>query len=609
MNQANHPEIIQTLGKIAACRSEVQDIVTFLGAISLWRPGMALKKECGEILDIIDDNERRFERKLMIAVIGPGGSGKSTLVNALAGIDDLSDAGNKRPTTTEVVWVCRSPGDVDFLDPIFNPEDVRVIAEPGAHQIEHLLLVDTPDIDSTHQAAHKPLVKRVIEMADVLLCVFNSENPKTRDQVDFFHPYVQRFHGESIIGILNKCDRVDERELKEVILPDFTQHISNAWERPLTSVYCISARRHLKDPNWDVNAGPKHNFDQYVDLEDLVTGTYSLSNITADRRLKNVQQLRDFAHNEVQDAIQQCKTSLQAASSRMRDVEKTALKEAFETLKSEGTGQVLGVNVLLYQKIAQRWFGPVGWLIAVWARILIFGTGLMALFRFGNPVRQILGIISSLRHFKEAEASIAAGEKSDQLGAAMGKYRMAVLKKWPEVADMLVQGGFEESVRQAETGMADQYELNETLSVMWQETLGSTIEKTARHFSGMWLQILLNIPSISMLAHIGWLTVKHYFAEDYLATDFFIHAFLTVGIVMFLSFFLFQVFLRMLSGPERIITRAFEQVNTRLDPLQRMSIGPVFKQLDKLIGAEPPPPGDLAKGTPDEVIPPIDSPI
>jgi len=55
---------------------------------------------------------------------------------------------------------------------------------------------------------------------------------------------------------------------------------------------------------------------------------------------------------------------------------------------------------------------------------------------------------------------------------------------------------------------------------------------------------------------------------------------------MFLSFFLFQAFLRMLSGPERIITRAFEQINIQLDPLQRMAIGPVFQQLDKLLGAE-----------------------
>ena len=586
MNQANHPEIIQALGKIAAFRDEVQSMATMMEATPLWRPGKALTKECREVIALIDDHEKRFDRKLMVAVIGPGGSGKSTLVNALAGIDGLSDAGTNRPTTTEVVLLCRSIRDADFLDPLFNPEELQVITDAGAFRLEHLLLVDTPDIDSTHRAAHTPLVKKVIEMADVLLCVFNSENPKTRDQADFFHPYVQRFHGESLIGILNKCDRVEEHELKDVILPEFKQHITKAWERPLTSVFCISARRHLRNPNWDVNAGPKHAFDQFDDLEDLVTGTYSRPDFTTDRRLNNVQQLRNFAYNEVHETIRGCKTPLSQATLRMRAVEKKALNEAFEALKHEGTGQVLGVNVLLYQKLAQRWFGPVGWLIALWARILIFGTGLMALFRFGNPVRQIMGIVSSLRHFKEAKASIAAGEKNDQLGAAMRKYRLAVLSEWPEIADLLVQGGFEESVRQPDTGMSDQLELNATLSTMWQERLGSTIEKTARRFSGMWLQLLFNIPTIGMLAHIAWLTVRHYFAQDYLATDFFVHAFLTAGIVMFLSFFLFQACLRMLSGPERIINRAFEQINVHLDPRQRMSIGPVFKQLDILLGSQ-----------------------
>jgi GTPase SAR1 family protein len=586
MNQVNHSEIIRAHGAIAACRNEIQGTARFLETVPLWRPGAALKKECREILDLMDTHEKRLERKLMVAVVGPGGSGKSTLVNSLAGIDGLSQAGTMRPTTTKIVLVCRWPGDAGFLDPLFNPEDLQVISDSDATRMDHLLLVDTPDIDSTHQAVHRPLVKRVIEVADVLLCVFNSENLKTRDQVDFFYPYVQRFHGESIIGILNKCDRVDERELKEVMLPDFKRHIARAWERPMLSLFCISARRHLKNPGWDANAGPRHDFDQYGDLVDLLTGISHLPGAVTERRLNNVEVLRKLARSEVQKTIQSCKGPLQKAASRMRDVETIALKKAFETLKKEGTGQVLGVNVLLYQKLAQQWFGPVGWLIALWARILIFGTGLMALFRFGNPVRQIMGVISSLRHFRDTEASIAAGEKGEQLGPAMRTYRVAVLKEWPEIADMLVQGGFEESVRQPNTGLSDQHELNETLSAMWQETLGATIEKTARRFSGVWLQFLFNIPTVGILAHLAWLTVKHYFAEDYLTTDFFIHAFLTAGIVMFLSFFLFQACLRMLSGTERIIARTFERVNIELDPLQRMSIGPVFSQLFRLLENE-----------------------
>ena len=44
MNQANHPEVIQALGKIAGCKNEVQSLATLLEAVPLWRPGSALKK-------------------------------------------------------------------------------------------------------------------------------------------------------------------------------------------------------------------------------------------------------------------------------------------------------------------------------------------------------------------------------------------------------------------------------------------------------------------------------------------------------------------------------------------------------------------------------------
>ena len=44
MNQANHPEIIQALGKIAAFRDEVQSMATMMEATPLWRPGKALNK-------------------------------------------------------------------------------------------------------------------------------------------------------------------------------------------------------------------------------------------------------------------------------------------------------------------------------------------------------------------------------------------------------------------------------------------------------------------------------------------------------------------------------------------------------------------------------------
>ncbi len=67
------------------------------------------------------------------------------------------------------------------------------------------------------------------------------------------------------------------------------------------------------------------------------------------------------------------------------------MRQAATAFRGDGNALMPGINVRLYQQLAQRWLGPVGWLVAVWTRILVFGTGIASLLRFGNPVRQIVG--------------------------------------------------------------------------------------------------------------------------------------------------------------------------------------------------------------------------
>ncbi len=583
MGKVSSTKTIQAMGKIASSRYEVQSLIELLEAVPLWRPASALQKECREVLDLIDNQERRFDRKLCVVVIGPGGAGKSTLVNALAGRDDLTSVGIRRPTTQHVVLVCQSSGDTDYITSEFDSPAVEVVVEPAALHSGHYILVDTPDIDSTHQNSHQKIVSDIIDMADVLICMFNAENPKTRDHVDFFRKYVQRFDGESLIGVLNKCDRLDERELKGHIITEFQDYITKAWKRPLRSLFCISARRHLNRPNWDHNAEPKHEFDQYQALEKILMDVSNLTNGTLERRLKNIQEMVRFVSLEVQKAVQEQRQHMEAAWSHITTMQKHGQKSALDVIKKYSTGQTMGVNVKLYQKIAQQWFGPVGWLIALWTRILIFGTGMMALFRFGNPIRQIMGILSSIRHLKDSKASVETLNNGDMLEAAARQYRMAYLSAWPEIAERLVQGGWSPAVRVVDTQVKSGSVLGEGLLYQWQETLEWTIETASRRFSSMWLQLLLNIPSIALLAHIAWLTAKHYFAADYLSTDFFIHAFITAGIIMFLSFFLFQAALGLCYRPRRIMALSLEQVHLHLDSDQIVPVGPISEQLQRLL--------------------------
>ena len=134
---------------------------------------------------------------------------------------------------------------------------------------------------------HRQVLDRVISASDVLICMFDAENPKRRDHVDFLAPYIRRFDGESLLAVLNRCDRLAEEELSSRILPEFSAHLAAAWDREVDTVFCTSARSHLNDPGWDPAATPRHAFDQFEDLRRQIFGAFNRAGFVVDRRLTN----------------------------------------------------------------------------------------------------------------------------------------------------------------------------------------------------------------------------------------------------------------------------------------------------------------------------------
>ncbi|MGD9363852.1 MAG: ATP-binding cassette domain-containing protein, partial [Desulfobacterales bacterium] len=84
---------LKALGKIEGFKNDLNVLRSTLADLSLWLPATRLTKQCDEAIQMIDGIAERFERKLVVTIVGPCGAGKSTLLNALAGIDDLSPTG------------------------------------------------------------------------------------------------------------------------------------------------------------------------------------------------------------------------------------------------------------------------------------------------------------------------------------------------------------------------------------------------------------------------------------------------------------------------------------------------------------------------------------
>jgi GTPase SAR1 family protein len=574
---------IKALGKIEGFKHDVRMLCNAIDQAPMWQPGAGLRKQSDEVLRMIDHLEARFERKLIVTIIGPCGSGKSTLLNALAQVDNLSETGHRRPTTQSIVVLSRETKDADHLKEQLGVSHVDMRSSPAAASLEHVLLIDTPDTDSTQQEKHIHLVQNAIAISDILICMFDAENPKRKDHVDFLAHYVRLFNGDALVVVINKCDRQDKKELTEIIVPEFLEFIKTAWEKPIQKTFCISARQHLQDPQWDSTARPKHDFDEFIDLKQMIFGTFNQPGYSIDRRIENAQSLRDYILEEATLEIQTDSKILRETKQHIREAEKNALNSALSAFKKGDSKRMLGINVLVYQKLAQRWLGPVGWLIAMWARILIFGTGIVAMFRFGNPVRQLAGMVSSLFHFKESKSATVEAERSDWIDFAMRDFRLSVLQDWPDIAESLVNARFERRVRKIEYVLSDNTTLNQNLSSLWGDALDHTMETASQNLSGLILQILFNLPVIGILGHVGWITARDYFTGQYLSSDFFLHAFLTIVITLFLSFFVFQGCVRLAAGPERITRRAFEKMKHQVEQFQPISMNPVGEQIDTLL--------------------------
>lgn len=582
MNFNQQTAALKALGRLEGIKNDLNLTSSRLGSLSLWLPATPLKKQCDEAIRMICDIAERFDRKLVATIVGPCGAGKSTLLNALAGVDDLSRVGHQRPTTGNVIIFSGHHQDAGPLIEKLGIESVEVKSSPAAALLEHVLLIDTPDTDSTAYRKHSPLVRNAIAQSDMLICVFDSENPKRRDHADFLAPFVQRFNGESLVGVINKCDRQDEQELKQHILPDFFEYLQTAWHGNVDRMLCVSARRHLLDPQWDETAGPKHDFDQFEDLQQLIFDNINRAEYVVDRRLENSRTLRNFIYQEVRQEISDHKPSLLKAVGQIQEAEKASLLNAVSAMKNDDSRQLFGVSLMVYQKLSQRWVGPMGWMIAVWARLLILGSGIAALFRFGRPVSQIMGMISTWRRFKDSKSAVDDMTHHERVNAGLRTYRLNTMRNWPDIAESLVNGGFDLSVRRFEDMLSGGDVFNAKLTATWSDALEQEIERISRKLSGFLLQILFNIPAFGILGYTGWLTLQRFFEGSYLSGNFFLHALWSIGIVMILSFFILQICIRLAGSAERITGKALDAIKHQIEELDGMPNTPVLEQLESV---------------------------
>ena len=144
---------------------------------------------------------------VLVALAGGTGSGKSSLLNALAG-EEVSAPGAMRPTTAEpVAWIPSNPepGLTRLLD------DLGIETRIGQDLYPGLAILDLPDIDSV-VIDHRVRVERLLPLVDSVVWVVDPEKYQDarlhRDHLEPLAPHADRF-----VFALNQIDRVGAGEV------------------------------------------------------------------------------------------------------------------------------------------------------------------------------------------------------------------------------------------------------------------------------------------------------------------------------------------------------------------------------------------------------------
>jgi len=144
--------------------------------LALWAeeaPNWPAARTCRALIQRLKERSKllrlRVDRPLVVATLGGTGTGKSSLVNAIAG-QQVSAVGQLRPTTQRPVLVSRSD-----LPPEALGIDKGLVqwCQCNSAAMENLVLIDCPDPDTTEQTetpgTNLARLRRVLPHCDVII--------------------------------------------------------------------------------------------------------------------------------------------------------------------------------------------------------------------------------------------------------------------------------------------------------------------------------------------------------------------------------------------------------------------------------------------------------
>jgi len=490
-------EHLELLAEIDALARRLED---WSRSAPPWRPAETCQAIIDRLTGRLNCLRIRLESPLVVATLGGTGTGKSSLINALAGAE-LVRSGRGRPTTTQPALLCR-PG--------LTPE----ILGMDAHEIEriqqdlpslaNLVLVDCPDPDTTDVPAPLPSdttlarLRRILPHCDVLIVTTTQQKYRSARVAE---ELAAAAPGARLVFVQTHADQdADVRE-------DWRHSLEPRYQTG--HIFFVDSVAALADAQQ--GRGPQGEFAALVDL---LTRQFAGAAAARIRRANSL----DLAAQ----ALESCRRRLDEAMGAIENL-RTAIDQQRGELSTALAGQIRGEllsarrpweNRLLGQ-VTSRWgFSPFALVLRLYQGIGGLASGVL-LYRARTPAQLALwGVVEGARTWQKHRRNRQLQQRPGQVAAggfdALQLRRAAVVLEGYAAEAGLPKASASVATLEAE---ADAASLN--FAARLSQDLDALIARQAQRHTGWFTRWRYEILLLAMLGFLLFRLGKNFFYDSW----------------------------------------------------------------------------------------------
>jgi len=185
-----------------------------------------------EQVDQVRDAMFHTDHPYLMVLVGPFNAGKSSIVNALMGTDNLLKIG--ATPTTDSIQILRWGEEAERME---SGGEVETVFYPS-DLLKKVSVVDTPGLESVIKS-HEITTRKFLHRADVVLLVMMATQAMTSSNLETMKMF--KDYGKKVIIVVNQCDLLDESERQEI--EEFIRNESKSKLGTQPDIWMLSAKQ------------------------------------------------------------------------------------------------------------------------------------------------------------------------------------------------------------------------------------------------------------------------------------------------------------------------------------------------------------------------------